>query len=1004
MSHPLVAAVWEQLGRRDLAHILREIIGEHALDIALYQQDAKASVEPLTRSVFWIKTIFDAQRTYLQGLSHVRDCHPYFLPYLLPTETIFSALMYLVKVKVELFPSHKSTDGDFIRYRLLIAHTLLTGIRVLLLRGEAIDTDRKFQFERAMRAAWRNPDLSNVERFLISDFLPKALTSIGSPDLSTSQAFLLDCGKPYLPPFATGLYPLSGAPERLITDLLTNVMKNDADQLVSFCLLYDMLWAVDSAIIQCHIDRRRISQEQGYTSPAAYKVDESFNQAQEIKKKLTRTVLAAFDDEFNTAPLRIFATIILSQTAEEHPPLQTRRIRDTWHQMAPIRTSWEKASSQFVRWLINRRVQMWDCNGELEAFSHDYQQHLTQWLQSSSAAEADPKPQPKTSRVSAVYVVNCPAVHPVPGPLLEESLKAHDKGAYEQLQGSPEFLTMDIDCPLCPGNKRVQHARMIEPLEQLSDALHFFSDSEAERRHSLLDSTSRDTTSCSSSLSHSTSQSSRLESDPSKRPISPSSNPAPLSKVTSKQAIATTTEVFSPILSRSRTDQSFDRQAIKTLSRDLRNVKLPFGGGASLFRRNSARGHQLPRQPRFCFSTSGSCLLFWGAGSNWVMRFETSVGDGKKPKGHKYDIPGVQQAAAGDQRCAVLASVGQHYELVVFENDSDVPQAYLTIETENQTFPITCMVMSRNDRYVAFTLQDQVRVYEICTRTIQRVSLGSGMDRSSDFGHRSVMGASPNAKGTAYQGKRQEAIIERKLQFSPDGKHFAIATHLGDHYAYVDVWNCTFQQWSIVPDKSKSLKLPSWTSNDGDFTGVFYDGTQHAVLLTAFFAKEYPSFFSMLDDKTTNDSFSTRVVHAAQSPSGTRFIIANGMCEVYVGDSKANGRLQLSRVRKASSKISPSVFRPGQLALSFPQETEMLAFWVKAGKLVLRSVRMQDGIETTSDCDLRSDFDRLVVERPMAADFHTQRRRHSLLSTELLAEIDGLPSLPRPDLPELSST
>lgn len=117
--------------------------------------------------------------------------------------------------------------------------------------------------------------------------------------------------------------------------------------------------------------------------------------------------------------------------------------------------------------------------------------------------------------------------------------------------------------------------------------------------------------------------------------------------------------------------------------------------------------------------------------------------------------------------------------------------------------------MSRNDRYVAFTLQDQVRVYEICTRTIQRVSLGSGMDRSSDFGHRSVMGASPNAKGTAYQGKRQEAIIERKLQFSPNGKHFAIATHLGDHYAYVDVWNCTFQQWSIVPDKSKSLKLPS---------------------------------------------------------------------------------------------------------------------------------------------------------------------------------------------------
>ncbi|PWY92669.1 hypothetical protein BO70DRAFT_384138 [Aspergillus heteromorphus CBS 117.55] len=1001
MSHPLVAAVWEQLGRRDLANILREIIGGHALDIALFQQDAQASVEPLTRAVFWIKTIFDAQRTYLQGVGSARDCHPYFSPYLLPSETVFSALMYLLKVKVELFPCSKSTDGDLIRYRLLIAHTVLAGIRVLLLRGEPISTDQKFKLERALRAAWRNPDLSNVERFLISDLLPKAIARIGSSDLSTSQAFLLDCAKPYIPPFATGLYPISGAPETLITDLLTGVMKNDADQLLSFCLLFDILWAVDSALVQCHIDRRRISQEQGYTSAAAYQVDEAFHQAQDVKKKLTRTVLAAFDDEFNTAPLRVFATTILSQTAEEHPPLQTRRIRDTWSQLLPIRESWERASGQFVRWLINRRVQMWDCNGELEAFSHDYQQHLTQWLQSSAAAEVD-RNQSRTGRSTAVYVVNCPAVHPVPGTLLEERLKTHDKRAYEQLQGSPEFLTMDIACPLCTGNVRIQHARMIEPLEQLSDALHYLSDSDTEGHYSLPDSTSRDTTSCSSSLSHSTSHSSRFE--PAELLKSPVSSPPPtaVSKISTKQPTTTTTEIFAPVLSRSRTDQSLDKQSIKAISRDLKNVKLPFSGGASLFRRSSARGHQLPRQPRFCFSTSGSCLLFWGAGSNWVMRFDVSSGDNKKAKGHKYDIPGVQQAAAGDQRCAVIASAGQHYELLVFENDSDVPEAYLTIETENQSFPVSCMAMSRNDRYVAFTLKDQVRVYEICTRTIQRVSLGSGLDGPSDLGDRSMMGGS-SSKGTEYDGKRQEAVIERKLQFSADGKQFVIATHLGDHYAYVDVWNCTFQQWNIVPERSKSFKLPPWTNNDGDLTGVFYDSTHEAVLLAAFFAKEYPSFFSMADDKTVSDSFSPRIVHAAQSPSGSRFVMANGTGDIYLCDDKVNGRLKPTKVKKASYKIHPSVFRPGQLALSFPQETETLAFWVKAGKLMLRTVRMLGGTEAVSDYDLRSDFDRLVVERPMAADFHTQRRRHSVLSHGLVAEIDGLPSIPRPDLPELSS-
>ena len=159
----------------------------------------------------------------------------------------------------------------------------------------------------------------------------------------------------------------------------------------------------------------------------------------------------------------------------------------------------------------------------------------------------------------------------------------------------------------------------------------------------------------------------------------------------------------------------------------------------------------------------------------------------------------------------------------------------------------------------------------------------------------------------------------------------------------------------------------------------------------------------MADDKIVNDSFSTRVVHAAQSPSGTRFIFANGRQEMYVCDSKAHGRLKPSLVKKASSKIPESAFRPGQLAVSFPQETEALACWVKSGKLLLRTIRMQDGIEAFSDYDLRSDFDRLAVERPLAADFHTQRRRHSLLSSELVAEIDGLPSVPRPDLPELSS-
>lgn len=206
MSHPLVAAVWEQLGRRDVGNILREIIGEHAAELAVFQlQDDVSRIGPLIRPVFWFKAIFDLQRAHLQGLTNVHDCHPYFLPYLLPSEAIFSTLMYLIRVKSDLFPSNTPVPPEFVRHRHFIAQVLLGGIRLLLLRGEAIPSDLKFNLERAMRAAWHHPDLFSVESYLISDLLPKAIDQIGSPELSQTQSSLLASNHTFLPTFASGL-------------------------------------------------------------------------------------------------------------------------------------------------------------------------------------------------------------------------------------------------------------------------------------------------------------------------------------------------------------------------------------------------------------------------------------------------------------------------------------------------------------------------------------------------------------------------------------------------------------------------------------------------------------------------------------------------------------------------------------------------------------------------------------------------------------------------------
>lgn len=213
MSHPLVAAVWEQLGRRDLANILREIIGEHAAEIAVSQihdGTQAAKVESLTRSVFWIRAIFDLQRTYLQGLRSIHDRQSSFLHYLLPSDVILSAVMYLVHVKTSLFPCTATTAQDLMRHRHFLVHTLLAGIRLLLLRGENLSPDAKFNMERAIRSAWQDPDLSGMERYLVSDLLPKAINSIGSPELCRSQSPLA-MGKPGTPAFVSGMVGVDSA-------------------------------------------------------------------------------------------------------------------------------------------------------------------------------------------------------------------------------------------------------------------------------------------------------------------------------------------------------------------------------------------------------------------------------------------------------------------------------------------------------------------------------------------------------------------------------------------------------------------------------------------------------------------------------------------------------------------------------------------------------------------------------------------------------------------------
>lgn len=250
------------------------------------------------------------------------------------------------------------------------------------------------------------------------------------------------------------------------------------------------------------------------------------------------------------------------------------------------------------------------------------------------------------------------------------------------------FLSFDISCPLCPGNARIQHARLVEPLEQITNILSEKSadqDDTSSRFSVRLPSVS-DTlsTSRSGTLSHSTSRSSS-QPEATEQLIPPlfgvlnspmtsiSEQPPTPSGEAFLSPVADSTPAFSPSETGSTRDVSrpLTRETSATSSRqdpkpvakemkpaphDVKPLKPTITRKAISFRSKSSKENSLPPKPLFSFSTAGSSLLFWGDRNNFVVRFDVSDVRSGIFRSCRYDTVGVELAAGGDRKTCVIAS------------------------------------------------------------------------------------------------------------------------------------------------------------------------------------------------------------------------------------------------------------------------------------------------------------------------------------------------------------
>jgi hypothetical protein len=199
-QHINLAQVWQHLqGRHDVSNILREIIGELALQ---YEE-----IHDFVRKIIWIKTIFDLQRTYLSGnVAGLAECPPYVLSCVLPSELLLSTILYLVNAKERLFSSQTTLmTREFTRPRHILSQTLLSGLRLLLLRKEDIAARDKRRLQSAINAAWQHDRLHGVEKFVVSELFAGTLDMLSEITSEIEDPYAQERACARLPTWHAGL-------------------------------------------------------------------------------------------------------------------------------------------------------------------------------------------------------------------------------------------------------------------------------------------------------------------------------------------------------------------------------------------------------------------------------------------------------------------------------------------------------------------------------------------------------------------------------------------------------------------------------------------------------------------------------------------------------------------------------------------------------------------------------------------------------------------------------
>jgi hypothetical protein len=208
---------------------------------------------------------------------------------------------------------------------------------------------------------------------------------------------------------------------------------DDSNRLLAFWALFDAIWAAESGIVQYHSDARRRSTAPPY---AVTDVDEDLLALEQSRRSLLEGIFRSHAPNISPKTLSwldlLGSTLLDSDDGANDLWRLTNTTSDS-QDSALCRPGSDLAGSlrALLSWINHRSIQIWNSNKELEVVAHDFQKSVTSWIQNVTVIENEDQRKQLAEDSSLLYIVGCPALHPVPKRILQDALRGVDKLGYE---------------------------------------------------------------------------------------------------------------------------------------------------------------------------------------------------------------------------------------------------------------------------------------------------------------------------------------------------------------------------------------------------------------------------------------------------------------------------------------------------------------------------------------------------------------------------------------------